>query len=66
MTPYHYYQLFPKINATLMGGIYLWYGIHEEEIRTFKMQLSGGQLLTPVRKLVATLICESPRVHQTS
>jgi len=28
------------------------------------MQLSGGQLLTPVRKLVSTLICESPRVHQ--
>ena len=27
------------------------------------MQQSGGLLLTPVRKLVATLICEAPRVH---
>ena len=40
-------------------------GIHEEEIRTIKMQQSGGLLLTPVQTLVAPPICESPRVHQT-
>ncbi len=46
----------PKIKATLLGGFYFWSGILSRGIEPIPMELSDGQFLQPIRKLVATTI----------